>query len=158
MVWQWVSNLARASRARAAAVSRIAPLIEGSKRRLGGISSNAWSDPYIVGLLIMLITIVARASTGRLSSDVLCSVQQQAWQRITRQPSSVVGEQVLSLSRDRDPEFERGCRTALHFSTLVLRNANIEDEEVGALWADAFDRNFAAYSRGDPSTVADEPS
>src|SRR3569833_877670 len=93
-MWQWTANLSRSRRARLAAEGTILPLVEKSRLRLGGIPDAAWSDPYIVGFMMMLITIIARIKNNKNKNKTKSHVQAMAWQNITRQESSI-GEEVL---------------------------------------------------------------
>jgi hypothetical protein len=100
-------------------VGTILPLIERSRRRLGNIPDAAWSDPYIVGFMMMLITIVARMEVGRIDSETICHVQTKAWEGITNQ-TNVIGEEVLLLSTANNHNFEIGCRNAVEFSSFLV--------------------------------------
>jgi len=127
-MWQWTANLSRSRRARLAAEGTILPLVEKSRLRLGGIPDAAWSDPYIVGFMMMLITIIARMEVGRIDNETICHVQAKAWQNITRQESSI-GEEVLLLSSAGNQHFEMGCRDAAEFASfLVSRSVLLRSE------------------------------
>ena len=127
-MWRWAASLSKARRARLAAVGTISPLVERSRRRLGSIPDAAWSDPYIVGFMMMLITIIARMEVGRIDSETICHVQAKAWQNITRQEGSI-GEEVLLLSSAGNQHFEMGCRNAAEFASfLVSRSVLLRGE------------------------------
>lgn len=118
-MWRWAASLSKARRARLAAVGTILPLVERSRRRLGSIPDAAWSDPYIVGFMMMLITIIARMEVGRIDSETICHVQTKAWEGITSQ-TNVIGEEVLLLSAANNRNFEIGCRNAVDFSSFLV--------------------------------------
>ena len=66
-MWHWALEWSRTRKARRAAVAAISPIVEDSRHRLGGISDVAWSDPYIIGFMVMLISIIARLESGKIS-------------------------------------------------------------------------------------------
>lgn len=161
----WALDLIRVYRAKRAATSRIAPLVEGSKRRLGGIPESAWCDPYLIGFTIMLITIAAKATSRRLDDDALCLTQDQAWKRITCRPFDSIGERVLLLSRDNNPDFARGCQMAhelgslfdddqRHSTTLTtfLEGECDEGNTTVQVWISAFDSHIQRFSAGQTIT------
>ncbi len=127
-MWQWTANLSKSRRARLAAEGTILPLVEKSRLRLGDIPDAALSDPYIVGFMMMLITIIARMEVGRIDSETICHVQAKAWQHITRQENPI-GEEVLLLSSSSNQHFEMGCRNAAEFASfLVSRSVLLRGE------------------------------
>jgi len=107
-------DLLKGRRARKAAVATIAPLVEGSRNRLNGIAEMAWLDPYMVGFMSMLITLVAHR-TGALGTAALANVQTGAWADITGLEGSLVGEEIVLLSSAQDDAFSEGCGNALAF-------------------------------------------
>lgn len=119
-MWQWALELSRKRKSRRAAVTALSPIVDGSRHRLGGISDVAWSDPYIIGFLVMLISIVARLESSRISGDSLCLVQRRAWEDITEMNSEAMAEQLLLLSTDRNQDFELGCHNAAAFSAILF--------------------------------------
>jgi hypothetical protein len=162
----WALDLIRVFRAKRAATSRITPLVEGSKRRLGGIPESAWCDPYLIGFTIMLITIAAKATSRRLDDDALCLTQEQAWKCITCRPFDSIGERVLLLSRDNDPDFARGCQTAHEIGSMIIDNPRLSttklitflesDSDEGnttvQVWISAFDAHIERFSAGQTIT------
>jgi hypothetical protein len=146
LMLQWALDFSRTRKARRAAVAAIAPIVEGSRQRLGGISDVAWSDPYIVGFLVMLISIVARLESGKISGDALCLVQCRAWEEITATESDAMAEQLLILSADRNRDFEFGCRNAAAFSAILFGTETLhEGIGVGSLepWANGVEDDAA---------------
>lgn len=107
-------------KARRTAVATISPIVEGSRHRLGGISEVVWSDPYIIGFLVMLISIVARLESRSISGDALNKVQCRAWEEITAMTSDMMAEQLLLLSTERNSGFELGCHNAAAFSAIFF--------------------------------------
>ncbi len=149
----------KARRGRRAAAAQITPLVDGTRRRLGGIPDLAWRDPYIVGFLAMLITLIARRSAGALGRDDLAAVQARAWADITGMPADLFGEEVCYYDAAGDGRFAAGCRNAeLFFRGLdVARRASEEglggaatsarsvERDVGtALWSRYFEAHLGA--------------
>ena len=101
-------------RVRRAATAEIIPFVDGSRRRLGGIPDSAWHDPYVVGFLGMLITIIA-VREASLDTDDLAAVQAGAWGEITGMPRDAFGEELCFLGASQDNRFVSGCRDAESF-------------------------------------------
>lgn len=139
-MWRWAASLSRSRRARLAATGTILPLVEKSRLRLGGIPDAAWSDPYIIGFMMMLITIIARMEVGRIDSDVICHVQARAWLDITGQ-ENLIGEEVLLLSAANNQHFEMGCRNAADFASFFVSRS--------VLLKGSGERSESLDSRGD---------
>ena len=109
---RWAVALAEARRGRRAAVTTIGPLVERSRASLNGIPDIVWRDPYLVGFMLTLITIVARIESRALQDDDLSLVQSQAWQAITGMDADLIGEDALTLSGSHPREFQHGCYSA----------------------------------------------
>lgn len=122
-MWQWIHSVSDTRRGRRAAVRAILPLVDRSRARLSGISDRVWLDPYIVGFLVMLITLSARREVVDLEGQPLCVVQSRAWGEITGLNSDLIGEEVLLLSSSQDGDFEEGCRNAIKFDDSFLVGA-----------------------------------
>jgi hypothetical protein len=105
-------ELLKVRRGRKAAVALISPLVERSRHRFGQIPESAWFDPYMVGFIGMLITLVANRATGGLSSQGLGIVQGEAWAQITGGRNDLIGEEMCLLSTARNRLFQRGCSSA----------------------------------------------
>lgn len=171
-MWHWALEWSRTRKARRAAVAAISPIVEGSRYRLGGISDVAWSDPYIIGFMVMLISIIARMESGRISADALCLVQCRAWEDITAMQSDLMAEQLLLLSTDRNRDFELGCHNAAAFSSVLFGTTTLQEgaglpsaerwpdrleseptailaqrEDVNSVWAQFFDVHIAPYAQ-----------
>lgn len=165
-MWRCAFEVSRIRRARKAACAAISPLIEKSRHRLGGISDAAWSDPYIVGFIVMLISIAARVEVGKIEERALCHVQAEAWENITARRYDLIGEEVLLLSAARNHDFEIGCRNAITFGAMLVGNSilragrgvdwqdrhfDLSDANVGGAWierddvAAAWERFFDAH-------------
>jgi hypothetical protein len=110
-----VFGLWKTFRGRRAAVGQIAPLIDGTRLRLGAIPDTAWHDPYVIGFLGILVTFIATRSIGPLDTDDLAAVQAGAWTDITGMPGDLVGEEICFLSASNDSRFMLGCRNAEAF-------------------------------------------
>ncbi|MBX6329420.1 MAG: hypothetical protein IRY89_12680 [Pseudolabrys sp.] len=118
-------------RGRRAAAAQIIPLVDGTRRRLGGIPDAAWRDPYIVGFLAMLITLIARRSAGALGRDDLALIQSRAWADITGMPADLFGEEVCYYDAARDRRFASGCRNAELFFRGLDMVKRASEEELG---------------------------
>ena len=117
---RWVLDLARVRRARRVACAIISPMVAKSRHRLGEIPEATWANPYIVGFLVMLITILAKTEIGRIEGQTLCRVQAKAWEDITGIKSGIVGEDILLLSAARNRDFESGCHNAVGFASHLI--------------------------------------
>ncbi|WP_458756987.1 hypothetical protein ACSVBT_14555 [Afipia sp. TerB] len=172
-MWHWALDLARMRRARRIAHTVISPMVESSSNRLGGIPDSAWSDPYIVGFTIMLITVVARIEIGTIEGEALCFLQARAWKDITKRDDEI-GEEVLLMSTARNRDFELGCRNAVTFGSMLAANsiltfdtgrawrerhpdlqdsiaadAPIERDDVATVWEQFFDAHIARSALND---------
>jgi hypothetical protein len=169
-MWRWVIELSRVRKARKAAVTTISPIVEQSRHRLGAISDAAWSDPYMIGFIVMLISIIARVESGRITQDSMSHVQCKAFEDITAMTSDVMAEELLLLSTSRNRDFELGCRNAVAFGSMLLgtsvpsegggmpredRRSDLPEtefakpftqcEDVSAAWELFFDARLLAY-------------
>jgi len=119
------------SKARRAAVAQIVPMIDFSRARLGSVPDSAWIEPYMVGFLTMLISLMVKSGAGnRLSSDQLGLAQAELWVEITRLRYENIGEKICILSAAQDPLFESGCQNALHFFQSYDGAPSIDDDIV----------------------------
>lgn len=130
-MWPLLVGLWKARRGRKAAVATIAPFIERSRQRLRDIPETAWLDPYLVGFMVMLITLVARREVSALDSQALGLVQGGAWGEITGVKSDLIGEETLHLCTTGDREFERGCRDAIAIDLALYRNSVERNSDLG---------------------------
>jgi hypothetical protein len=109
---RWAVAMAEVRRGRRAAVATIGPLVEQSRVSLNGIPDIAWRDPYLVGFMLTLITIVARIESSALQDHDLSLVQSQTWRAITGMDADLIGEDALTLSNSHPREFQHGCYSA----------------------------------------------
>lgn len=116
----------RVRKGRSAAIAAIAPFVENSRRRLDGIPEEVWLNPYMVGFMGMLITLVARHETGPLNAQAMGLIQSEAWARITGLSGDLVGEEICFLSSSESRDFGTGCRNAAAFLD-ALTGAPIRD-------------------------------
>jgi hypothetical protein len=123
-MWPLMSGLWKTRRARRAAVATIAPLVERSRNHRDGIPERIWLDPYMVGFLVMLITLLARREVDTLDSQALGLVQCEAWTEVTGMKSDLIGAEVIHLSAARHKTFELGCADAVAFD-LALHGTSI---------------------------------
>lgn len=130
-MWPLLLGLWKARRGRKAAVAVIAPFVQSSRQRLNGIPASAWLDPYLVGFMVMFITLVARRQVDALDSQALGLVQSGAWGDITGLKSDLIGEETLHCCETGNRDFERGCRDAISLD-LALHRSNA-DFSIGGL-------------------------
>jgi hypothetical protein len=95
--------------------------------RLNGIAETAWLDPYLIGFIVMLITLVAKRKVSVLDSHSLGIVQREAWAEITGLKAELIGEEVLHLSAIGHRDFEAGCRNAIAFHEVLSQTSGDED-------------------------------
>jgi hypothetical protein len=135
-----VFGLWKAFRGRRAAVGQIVPLIDGTRLRWGAIPDTAWRDPYVIGFLGILITVIATRSIGPLDTDDLAAVQAGAWTDITGMPGDLVGEEICFLSASNDNRFMLGCRNAEAFVQALdiadRQSERLDEGSVASLPAD----------------------
>jgi len=123
-MWPLMSGLWKSRRARRAAAATIAPLVERSRTRLNGIPEEVWLEPYMVGFLVMLITLLAKREVDTLDSHALGLVQCEAWTEITGMKPDLIGAEVIHLSAAGHKTFELGCADAVAFD-LALHGTSI---------------------------------
>ncbi|MCB1392460.1 hypothetical protein [Nitrobacter sp.] len=116
---RWAVAMAEVRRGRRAAVTTIGPLVERSRAALNGIPDIAWRDPYLVGFMLTLITIVARIENPDLQDHDLSLVQSQAWGAITGMDADLLGEEALTLSKLHPREFQHGSYSAMMVATRL---------------------------------------
>lgn len=121
-MWRRFVAQLRARRASKAAIALITPLVERSRGRLNGIAESTWSEPYVIGFVTMMITIIAKLESPAVEGSLLCDVQADAWAGITGTRANVIGEDLLLLSAARHPGFELGCRHALEVHLEFCRS------------------------------------
>ena len=145
-----------------AAVARIRPLVEASRYRLDGIPSSIWLEPYMVGLLGMLITLVAEHEKRAIKQAAMQRIQSVSWRAITGLEYRI-GEEIMLLSSSHNADFLEGCMDATKIAAeLIYDNAgsSAEAPDLGdlavfgdrgpaaaipdiPLWRDAFDSYIA---------------
>nr|USU32109.1 hypothetical protein NG677_23035 [Methylobacterium sp. OTU13CASTA1] len=110
-----LTDLWLARRGRRAALRIVRPYVERTRWRRGSDPGEAWMEPYALGFLTCLVTLVARPVMGGVPGEVLGLVQAEAWAALTGLPAGPVGERVLTLSLAQDPDFTLGMGDALLF-------------------------------------------
>ncbi len=105
---------------RNAAFATISPFVEESRRRLGGINDEIWLNPYMVGFMATLITLVAQRAIGPLGSHALGLIQSDAWARITGLSGELIGEEISYLSSSENKDFAAGCCDAAAFLDALI--------------------------------------
>jgi len=120
-----VLRIIRTTAAVRAATRTLNPMLAASRARLGEIPPRVWGEPYMLGLVMTLITLMAQHRCGgRLSSDDLGLVQLQAWSKVTGMPDDLAGEQLCRLSAGHDELFEWGCVRAGHLFAQLRRESD----------------------------------
>lgn len=173
---RWAAAMVDVRKGRRAAVAVIGPLVEQSRARLNGIPDTAWRDPYLVGFMLTLITIVARIESRTLQDRYLSVIQSQAWSAITDMDADLIGEDALTFSTSHPREFQYGCHRATIVAARLCGTAAVASigyepwqETTGAderalagderlsfnpaagHWTDAFDAYVAALPSAQPA-------
>ena len=133
-MWPSFEGVWKSGQGRKAAVAAINPLVERSRQRLLGIPEIVWLDPYMIGFMIMLITLIAKREAKVRTSQALAHAQSSAWAAITGMRGDLVGEEVALLSATRDEAFEIGCYNALVFGRALYGGAISVDSDWATLW------------------------
>lgn len=144
-MWPSFEGVWKSGQGRKAAVATINPLVERSRQRLLGIPEIVWLDPYMIGFMIMLITLIAKREAKVRTSQALAHAQSSAWAAITGMRRDLVGEEVALLSATRDEAFEIGCYNALLFGQALYGGATTVDSDFSTLWEET--------TRGAPSAI-----
>lgn len=109
---RWALQEVRIRRTSRHVVATLEPLVRASRRRLNDIPASAWLDPYVLGFMAMLITVVARAEVRSLSDIELAALQGRAWSALTDMNADLFGPEVMALAEARNEAFLSGCRDA----------------------------------------------
>jgi hypothetical protein len=132
-MWASLGGFLRVGRGRKAAVATISPLVARTRARML-IADAIWLDPYMIGFLTMLITLIARREAGITTSQALADVQSSAWSEITGLSHETVGDEIAFLNAAHDDAFEIGCRDALVFGQALYGESMSIDSDVVAMW------------------------
>lgn len=135
-------------RARRAAIAALAPLVTDSRRRLHVIPESAWLEPYMLGYLTTLITLLAEREVGRLDTDALGLVQAEAWAKITGQSEHLIGEEVSFHSVMGNRQFREGCMNAELFFRALLGGAVAPPPGGDEDWSRAVTQSFGPEAGG----------
>ena len=141
-------------RTRRSAVTMILPFVKRS-RSAREIPDSIWFEPYFVGFISMLITLIA-SRNGGLSNDDLAAVQSGSWAAITGLRPELIGDEICTLSAAHDERFETGCRNALSFFQALQSGEAMADLFRGrpddpeqlkrmALWSQHFDSYVSEF-------------
>jgi hypothetical protein len=152
----------KARRARKAAIATICPFVDRSRWKLRGIPEAAWLDPYMIGFMSMLITLVAKEEARNLGVDALGVVQVEAWKAITNSDIDDIGGEICLLSAGNDNAFQYGCENAdLLFRTLkdfggsggditdAAGTIQANDEAASTLWIRLFEDRIRGVAVAD---------
>ncbi len=157
-------GLWRTYRGRRAATAQIVPLLDGTRHRLGSLPDSIWHDPYVVGFLGMLITMIATRAAGSLGRDDLAAVQSKVWAEITGASGDLFGEEICFYDAAYDNRFISGCRNAelfLHALHVATRQSaqelgmeadtpliSAEGDVRSTLWSRYFDAHLGGPTAG----------
>jgi hypothetical protein len=106
-----IADLWSARRTSTLVTRTLSPAIGGTVLRLGGVPAHAWLDPYALGFVVTLVTLVAGTLRNH-GPQGLGFVQVDCWQRLTGVKDGALGERICLLSAGSDPAFMRGSRDA----------------------------------------------
>lgn len=131
---RWALREVRTRRASRHVIATLEPLVRASRRRLNDIPASAWLDPYLLGFMAMLITVIARAEVRSLSGTELAILQGRTWSALTDINADVFGPEVMVLSESRNEAFLCGCRDAESvFASLDIFSSEIRNTLDGEL-------------------------
>ncbi|NRG16388.1 hypothetical protein HPQ64_01645 [Rhizobiales bacterium] len=122
-------ELWKARKARKAAVATIAPMVRRSKFQGSRITERHWLDAYMIGFVMMLISLVARRRVHSIDDDTLGIVQAEAWEEITGLPGNIGGEEACLLSVNGHRDFQRGCLNAIAFMDAMTAGGDGLDHD-----------------------------
>ncbi|WP_029030767.1 hypothetical protein [Salinarimonas rosea] len=97
----------------------------GGLDRLAGLgdvedtSDSVWLDPYLVGFLATLITLLAKRKVGPLKEEALALVQESAFSALTGLDGTLLGVELVLAGRAPSRAFAQGCGDAGRFYTLL---------------------------------------
>lgn len=155
---RWALQEVRIRRTSRHVVAALEPLVRASRRRLNDIPASAWLDPYVLGFMAMLITVVARTELRSMSNAELAALQGRVWSALTDMNADLFGPEVMVLAEASNDAFLSGCRDAEGvFAALdvsapgardVLDGEQI-DIQLGAAraWEATFDNRMTALPR-----------
>lgn len=126
-MWRRISDLIQERRASKAAVAALAPMLRHSRQRMGGIGDDVWVDPYVVGFLVMLISIAARLEIADIGEAPLRRVQARAWRAVTSARGELMTEQLAVFDATRDDDFVRGCQDAVRFGGMLFGDVSLSE-------------------------------
>ena len=163
MAWYRPMEAWRLRQARRGACAAIRPLIERSRRRLLDIPDSTWRDPYILGLLSMLVTLHARHDDPTLADEPLGLIQAECVADVTGLHASMAGAEICFLSTSQNRSFMEGCRQAIDLFAALRDQAvpvsrgltppgedpDLAGSAVGDVWERLFDAHVASP---DPTT------
>src|SRR4029077_9187175 len=84
----------KTQRARRSAVAAISPFVKRS-RASREIPDSLWFEPYFVGFMGLLITLMAPRAPS-LDTDDLAAVQSGSWAAITGMRADLIGDEICS--------------------------------------------------------------
>lgn len=140
-------DIFKVRRARKAAVAVIAPHVERTRWKLRDIPDSVWFDPYVIGFLGLLITLVAQRAVAGLGQQALGLVQIDAWREITRAGNADIGEDITLLSTAADASFAAGCKDAETLFGELVPAADAPFDSIDCTIADNTSRVAWLWSR-----------
>jgi hypothetical protein len=108
-----------------AAVAALRPLI-ALAQRVGGMSTEMWRDPYLLGYLGFVASFFAKSETqGKAKSEDMGFALQEAFTTVSNMSGSAIVRAYIELAELGDPDFERGADEAaaiVFYTTGILKN------------------------------------
>ncbi|WP_342358823.1 hypothetical protein [Terrarubrum flagellatum] len=151
-MWGADFTFGKAARARKAAVGVIAPLVAQTRERLREIPAHAWLDPYLIGFMATLITIIARQRFAACDSRLLASIQEAAWGEITGLPPELLGQEIIALSMAQNRNFISGCQDSFAIAKRIFCEAATSSAAAG--WSDLSPGALTESAFGDGEIAA----
>ncbi|MGJ3261850.1 MAG: hypothetical protein ACFE0R_01320 [Salinarimonas sp.] len=116
----------------------------GGLDRLAGLgdvedtSDSVWLDPYLVGFLATLITLVAKRKTGPLKEETLAGVQEGAFSSLTGLDGTLFGVELVLAGQAPSRGFAQGCADGGRFFTLLTGEPVPAGDDETPDWAAGF--------------------
>ncbi|MGP9819628.1 hypothetical protein ACTZWW_06410 [Salinarimonas sp. NSM] len=101
-------------------------------------SDSIWLDPYLVGFLATLITLIAKRKAGPLKEEALALVQEGAFSELTGLDGTLLAVELVLAGHAPSRAFSQGCADAAGFYTLLTGDAVLPGDEETPGWAAGF--------------------
>lgn|GEM_PF-1892556 len=101
-------------------------------------SDSVWLDPYLVGFLATLITLLAKRKAGPLKEEALAGVQETAFSALTGLEGALFGVELVLAGRNPTRAFEEGCGDGGRFFALLTGEPLPAGDDDTPGWAAGF--------------------